>query len=58
MKNPNIQNFTKSSVLLLALSKHLNDNKIQKMQPFFFFLLRALLKSTQTVIKLVPKTIK
>lgn len=36
MRNPNVQN-TKSSVLLLALTKHPNGNKIQMMQPDFFF---------------------
>lgn len=57
MENPIIQNFTKSNVLLLALTKHPNNNKIQKIQPFSYYL-RALLKSIKTVIKLVPKTIK
>lgn len=57
MENPIIQNFTKSNVLLLALTKHPNNNKIQMIQPFSYYL-RGLLKSIKTVIKLVPKTIK
>lgn len=36
MTNPNVQNI-KSSVLLLALTKHTNDNKIEIMQPYFFY---------------------
>lgn len=36
MENPIIQNFTKSNVLLLALTKHPNNNKIQKIQPFSY----------------------
>lgn len=37
MENPIIQNFTKSNVLLLALTKHPNNNKIQKIQPFSYY---------------------
>lgn len=54
MRNPNVRN-SKLSVLLLTLTKHSNDNKIQIIQPFFFF--QELLISIPTVIKLVPKTI-